>query len=259
MPEDRALPRHGRIECRRCWDKRDGQSSFTSKNKRFQLINDPGAWGAQDPKYLVLGITKGNTQSDAMSISERDGSFDQVAFKDFRPRLTRVLHAVGLATHTKSVSELISANERNFGWGSVVRCSLTGWDKKNGVFSGESGKVLPAFKDLEMGPVVSNCFDQFLSVLPPRVKIVVLLGNSDDYVEKMSYLVRTRYLTDFSAPPSYERIAYHAGGRLWVHVGHPSRGNGYLMAFLEGDPDVGQGRKREIAKQAIRNALDATS
>jgi hypothetical protein len=31
------------------------------------------------------------------------------------------------------------------------------------------------------------------------------------------------------------------------------------MAFLEGNPDVGQGRKREIAKQAIRNALDATS
>lgn len=126
-----------------------------------------------------------------MRISETDGNFDDVAFKKFRPELTRVLHAVGLALHAKSASELINAQERNFGWGSVIRCSLTGWDKKNKKFSGESSKVLPAFNDPEMGVVVSNCFDWFLSVLPSSVKIVILLGNSDDYIGKMTQLVKS--------------------------------------------------------------------
>lgn len=187
--------------------------------------------------------------------AEEDGTFDEVAFKKFRPNLTRVLHAVGLATHVKSVSELISSRERNFGWGSVIRCSLTGWDKNKETFSGESGKVLPAFTDFEMRPILENCLKEHLEHLPDRTKIVVLLGNADDYIKKMRKAIRAIY-PHLIARASYDDIAYYAGGKLWVHVGHPSPGNGYLTEFLEGDSSTGQGKKRELARQAIRDALD---
>jgi hypothetical protein len=242
------LPAHGLIDCRRCWHSREGKKEFLSDDKRFKLVNDPAAWGSQNPLILVLGMTKGNTQSDAM-MAQND--FDGIAYKNFRDRLTVVLNLVGLAKHVKTVSELIIAQEKNFAWGSVVRCSLTGFDKKHSRYSGESSKVLPAFSNPQMRDVVFNCFSAFLSKLPSRLKLVVLLGNSESYLRKMTSLVSQFYSDDFHSDPGDKLIAYKAGGKLWVHVGHPSRGNGYYNNFLEDPPTIGQGKKREIARRAI--------
>ena len=200
------LPKHGPVECRRCWQVLGTRTEYVSKDSRFKLVNDPAAWGSREPRVLVLGMTKGNTQSNAMSTCISEGDFDKVAYAKFRDRLTAVLHAVGLAEGTNSVDLLIAAKETYFGWGSVIRCSLTGWDAKYNKYSGESGKVLPAFDHLEMKSVVRNCFSQFLSILPERTKLVVLLGNSDGYLKKMRRIAGEFYPADFCAEPEYEGV-----------------------------------------------------
>jgi hypothetical protein len=253
------LPKHGQIACRRCWTSSGSESEMVSTDRKFKLVNDPAAWGSQEPRYLILGITKGNTQSGAMSKSISRGDFDLVAYKEFRDRLTMVLHKVGLAQHVKSVDSLIQAQEKVFGWGSVVRCSLTGWNKTRQRFTGESGKVLPAFNHPEMSIIVRNCVSQFLSKLPARTEIIVFLGNDDGYMNKMQRMVAKAYGSDFSPEPQYKGVSYFAGGKQWVHVGHPSKGNGHFAMFMEGDAFSVQGEKRELAKQAIRVALDRSS
>ena len=175
---DSAPPSNGRIGCRRCWEGRDGDTEYVSEIGRFKLVNDPASWGGRRPKVLVLGISKGNTQTNVMNIS----NFDEVAFKDMMKNLTDVLQTVGVAKDVGSVKELIQADEKSFAWGSVVRCSLTGWDKKKNQFSAESGKVLPAFKDEQMSKVCFNCMDQHLLNLPSELKLIILLGNSEAYV-----------------------------------------------------------------------------
>lgn len=233
----------------------EGKDEFLSDDKKFKLVNDPAAWGAQNPKVLVLGITKGNTQSGAMKWD----NFDKVPYKNFRDRLPTVLQLVGLARQVRDVSDLITRTEITYAWGSVVRCSLTGFDKKRQDYSGESGKVLPAFSDSRMRTVVSNCFSTYLVSLPLRLELIVLLGNSDGYLKKMGKLVAQYYPKDFYANPLNEGISYEAGGKLWVHVGHPSKGNGYFNNFLRDPPDIGQGKKRELAKCAIERRLTSES
>jgi len=53
----KTLPVHGPIECRRCFD---GSDSHVATLGRWQIVNDPGAWGASVPKILVLGFSKGS-------------------------------------------------------------------------------------------------------------------------------------------------------------------------------------------------------
>jgi hypothetical protein len=71
-------------------------TEYVSKDSRFKLVNDPAAWGSREPHILVLGMTKGNSQSNAMSACVSQGDFDKVAYANFRDRLTAVLHIVGL-------------------------------------------------------------------------------------------------------------------------------------------------------------------
>lgn len=251
------LPKHGLIECRRCWQALGARTEYISNDSRFKLVNDPAAWGSREPRVLVLGMTKGNTQSNAMSACASGGDFDRVAFAKFRDRLTAVLHIVGLAKDASSVDSLIVSKETDFGWGSVIRCSLTGWDAENNQYSGESGKVLPAFDHFEMKTVLRNCFSQFLSALPQRTRLVVLLGNSDGYLKKMKKIVGEFYSANFCAEPEYEGVAYSAGGKRWVHVAHPSRGNGYFNNFMKDDEHSKQGKKRRIAQAAVLSSLES--
>lgn len=250
------LPAHGLIECRRCWGSFGAGAEYVSSDSKFKLVNDPAAWGSREPRVLVLGMTKGNTQSNAMNACVSEGDFDKVAYAKFRDRLTTVLHIVGLAKDASSVDSLIVPNELDFGWGSVIRCSLTGWDAEKNLYSGESGKVLPAFDHLEMKTVVRNCFSQFLSALAERTKLVVLLGNSDSYLKKMKRIVGDFYSADFCAEPEYEGVSYSAGGKRWVHVAHPSRGNGYFNNFIRDDERSKQGKKRRIAQAAVLSSVE---
>ena len=249
-----SLPAHGLIACRACWSGCGTQSERTLDGGRFRLVNDPGAWGSKNPEILVLGMTKGNTQSDAMSRSVDDGTFDGVAFHSFRPNLLMVLQSVGLLPGVSNINPLFRAEEKRFAWGSISRCSLTGFDKKSGNYSGQSGSVLPGFTSPEGSPVVETCIRTFLTDLPAKTRLVILLGNAENYLKKI-YTHMSKVFPDYRRHPELGDVVFKAGGRPFVHVGHPSPLNGHLREFVMGDATTGQGMKRMMAAKAVAHAL----
>lgn len=244
------LPQHGPVHCRLCWSAYEGQSERFLDERRFRLVNDPGAWGSSSPIVLVLGQTKGNTQSSEMQSVLSQGAFDQVAFKKFRPNLLKVLKAVGVVEQTSCIDPFLTAAEPNFGWGSVIRCSLTGLDNKTGEYSGDSGKVLPAYTAKQAQDVIRTCVRTWLKYLPERTRLIVLLGNSDGYIRRIRQKLREIH-PDLRPHPVASDVAHLAADRTWVHVGHPSGANGYLSNFLYDDENAGQGSKRADATRAV--------
>ena len=232
---------HGRSTCSRCWtDMHDDVQEMGA----FKLVRDPGHWGASEPHTLVLGISKGNTQSRALA----SNPFDQVGFKGIRPRMLEILQSVGLLhgeTSTK-FDRRFSAGEQDFAFASVVRCSITGLDKHKGIHTADSPNVIPAFDHRRDGSVFAqNCVDQHLVRLPERTKSVILLGNTDAYVNALLQLIeRQRGQTK-----AVNSMAYTSRGVIFVHVAHPSKGNGHFGAYLRGEGKPGL--KRDQARQAL--------
>jgi hypothetical protein len=230
------------MACGRCWVGFDRPEREIGP---FRLVRDPGHWGSADPAVLVLGISKGNTQSKAVVT----GAFDAVAFKGIRDRLLEVLQTVGLLTgeNLAQFERRFLASEREVGFASVVRCSLTGMDRKKGTHTADSPNVIPAFRPGSEGyAFVSACVDKHLGHLPPATRTVVLLGNSNSYIRRL------RDLIGIARGPAAQinKVAYRAGGVLFVHVTHPSKGNGYFGAFTRGEGTSGE--KMRLAREALR-------
>ena len=55
------LPAHGKIDCHDCFS---GDQLQTSPHPKWLMRNDPAAWGSEKPKILILGFSKGATQTD---------------------------------------------------------------------------------------------------------------------------------------------------------------------------------------------------
>ena len=252
---------HGRMVCRRCWtdaELRQGVKLVTYPISRrwkapvvgdFKLVHDPGHWGATDPRTLVLGISKGNTQSNAY----QNEPFDAVAFKGFRDRLLDVLQSVGLLTDETDTQfeSRFTATEREFAFASVVRCSLT--VKKKGFYTASSRSLLPAFRPQSgrqrQDDFVSNCVEQHLNLanLPPRTNLVLLLSNQKGYIDALKNVVATKRgpVTDIN------KVAYWSVGVKFVHLIHPSPVNrNHFDDFIRGE-ETQQGAKRDLAKAAL--------
>lgn len=207
-------------------------------------MRDPGHWGASDPHTLVLGISKGNTQSRAFGSEP----FDGVAFKGIRHRILEAFHAVGLllGETTATFERRFSAAERDYAFASVVRCSITGMDPNKGVHTADSPNVLPAFQRGNVGSkFVENCVDQHLVSLPARTKLVLLLGNTDAYITALADVITRRR----GAVAPINAVAYISDGVRFVHVAHPSKGNGHFGAFIRGEGKAGM--KRNLAREAL--------
>ena len=239
------------MECRLCWGNSNEKQTFCD-GRRSKIVNDPGYWGASDPRVLVLGMSKGNTQSEAMSESWRNGDYDIVPFKGFRPRLLKVLQAVGLMPGVESLESRIKETELSYGWASIMRCSLTGL-KPDGTFGASSAQVIAAMK--RQLDELSNCIASHLGRLSRRTRLVVLLSNDDNYMRVISKTMKGVFGQAYEEHPSLSPVVFRAGPRIFVHVGHPSPLNGTLGEFLEGDKFSGQGKKREMARLGVKGAL----
>jgi hypothetical protein len=244
---------HGPMECRLCWGNSNDKQAFCD-GKRSKIVNDPGYWGAADPQVLVLGMSKGNTQSEAMSESWRKGDYDDVPYKGFRPRLLKVLQAVGLMPGVETLDSRIQETEPSYGWASIMRCSLTGL-KPDGSYGASSAQVIAAMKRPEVNVWLSRCIAAHLGQLSPRTRLVVLLGNDDKYMRVISKTMKHVFGHAYREHPSLSPVVFRAGSRIFVHVGHPSPLNGTLGEFLEGDRFSGQGKKREMARLGVKGAL----
>lgn len=237
-----ALASHGLSSCRRCWTEASGD---IQERGSFRLVRDAGHWGSSNPHTLVLGISKGNTQSQAL----RNGPFESVAFKGIRHRILEAFQSVGLLADERpsDFEKRFHGSEKDFAFASVVRCSLTGMDRKKRCHTADSPNVIPAFKSGSDGSqFVENCVDEHLVKLPPRTRLVLLLGNTDSYVSALAdVLARKRGATTRINP-----VAYDSADVRFVHLTHPSKGNGHFGAFLRGEGKAGQ--KRDWASDALR-------
>jgi hypothetical protein len=219
-------------------------------NTNWKIINDPGAWGGgTEPNYLVLGFSKGATQS---SIYE-SGRFEDAAFAGMRTRLTEALRAMGALSNYESSDAKISDPNSNIAFGSLIRCSVSRLDE---VASAKAGKdmyactgplIAKSFK--EIPEVISNCTSKFLINLPASIKVVFLLGNTDSYVASCQLVLRSLFPVNFKQINS---MAISADGRIWIHIAHPSGLNGHFNSWL--NTNDGPGLKRLQAKAAIVEA-----
>jgi hypothetical protein len=232
---------HGPVTCARCWP-----SAVTDIQEcgSFRLVRDPGHWGASNPHTLVLGISKGNTQSRAL----HSEIFDAVAFKGIRHRMLEAFQAVGilLGETIEAFDRRFSASERDFAFASVVRCSITGFDRKKRVHTADSPNILPAFKrGNPASRFVENCVDQHLASLPPRTKLVLLLSNTDIYIDALSDVIARRRGT----VTRLNDVAYESRDVRFIHIAHPSKANGHFGAFIRGEGKAG--KKRDLARDAV--------
>jgi hypothetical protein len=84
-----------------------------------------------------------------------------------------------LLSSEDEIDSHIYANEQDFGFGSLLRCSISKWNQSCNEWA-KSGDVI---EDLASDPrgarFLTNCADQFLKELPSRLKLIVMLSNSD--------------------------------------------------------------------------------
>lgn len=207
----------------------------------------PRRWGSADPEILVLGFSKGFTQANAA----RSGRFEDIPFKDMRPRLTKVLDTLKVLGPTEQADDRMVATETRLAFGSLVRCSLSRFHPKKGKHLC-SGEIMPkAFKEPQALPFVKRCTDTYLRHLPPRLRLVVLLGTDDRYIKGCRRTIQDLHGHEFR---DVNEVAYRTGPVTWVHASHPSRTNGYYSTWMEGDPSTKQGNKCARAIEAVAGA-----
>lgn len=207
----------------------------------WRLLNNPGYYGSNSPKILVLGFSKGANQNKTAA----EGDFDKVAFAKARHRLQDVLETLKLMPSDRNIDELMTAKEKVFGVASLVRCSFC---KMKGGTCKTSGDIIPSsFTNQSTLKIIQTCSSKYLGSLPSSIKLVVLLGTSETYIIKTKDLVR-RLHNDFEA---INHVSFSAGGALWVYATHPSPGNGYFNAWVKNGADDQSGQKRILAQQAL--------
>ena len=171
-------------------------------------------------------------------------------FKGMRTRLTETLQALGLMSSCQTVDGKMHANEKEFAFGSLVRCSLA---RRNGKGHLEcTGAVLPKAFVEEVSVVTRACASNYLTNLPASVRLVLMLGTTDGYVAGCKRLIRSIH------PSTWEEIndvSYRASGVVFVHVSHPSGSNGHHTKWMRGDVTTPTGMKRRWAEEGVRIAL----
>lgn len=237
------FPAHGPIACRRCFTVPDQVIDVGP----WKAVNDPGAWGSADPEVLVLGFSKGFTQARAA----RAGRFEDIPFKNMRPRLTEVLRTLGVLGPADEVDDRMVAGERRFAFGSLVRCSLSRLNPAKQAHEC-TGPIMPkAFVEREAAPIVRRCAETYLRDLPTNLKLVLMLGTGDAYIEGCRRTIRALHGREFV---DVNAVAYRTGPVTWVHVSHPSGLNGHHPAWMRGDASEKQGCKRMLAIEAVTGA-----
>lgn len=237
------LPEHGFIGCTRCYQGAESRTEFSDprNGKRWALEQPNASWGSRDPRVLVLGFSRGSRQT-APGLS-----FDEIAFKGMRSNLTKILVKLGLLDEFDDVGRHIAKGEKDFAFGSLIRCSISQWDKKKDAFTKSGGSILQnCMKNRSTRDVAERCADTFLVSLPERTEIVVLLGNEAKYVHACFELIQKSR----GEAERINSVAYRSKGVLFVHVIHAGA-QGSLV------PDWLNGLKSQ--RTNLQNALQAAS
>jgi len=216
------LPTHGRINCNRCFSSCEHIEFDMTKrtDNDWRITANPLAWGNVEPEIIVLGFSKGPTQSGALAKDPHD----KIAYKKSRGNVGKMLKHVGILPQmdgenaADTVSRLIADQSGRFHFGSLIRCTVE--RQKNGVWKGTGGGMLDKFVATSFGQEISlNCTTRFLKSLPIRTKLIVMfgLGSKLNYVQESFELYKKarggewRWIND---------VAYTDGKVTIVHVEH---------------------------------------
>jgi hypothetical protein len=166
-----------------------------------------------------------------------------------RTRLTEELRLLGVIGATETVDQKIVATETKFAFGSLVRCSLSRFNAKGKL--GCTGEVMPKAFTEEISSKVHKCAETFLSNLPNSVRLVLMLGTTDSYIDGCRGVIRSLHGAQFS---DINAVSYRTSDVVWIHVSHPSGLNGHHQAWMAGDPATKPGHKQNLALTAIQFA-----
>jgi hypothetical protein len=109
-----------------------------------------------------------------------------------------------------------------------------------------------------MGEVITNCVSQFLGVLPPSIRLVVMLGNETSYVDGCFSAIQ------FTRPKlrRLNAVSYADHNVTFVHSVHfkaqgaivPNWSSG--VAGRASRPETDQPLKRDLAIEAVVRAMN---
>ncbi|MFO0992610.1 MAG: hypothetical protein U1E67_11860 [Hyphomicrobiales bacterium] len=240
-----SLPDHGRVACSKCFP---GPAEWNKTELRldgWHVVNNPMSWGTATPRFLLLGVSKGTTQCDAIAAKPHD----KVPFDGFRPALTKALQVLGLLKLEEVIDEKFSAAEKEWSFGSMVRCAL-GLPQEDQSIE-RSGTVIQRLAAMPIDDSwITRCSSAFLGALPTSLRVVILLSNDDRYVDACFAAIRR-------LRPSTRKlnaVSYGDEQITWVHIIHVGGpGKNHITAWFEGEGT--QGDKRRAAQAAVRHAL----
>lgn len=252
-----SLPVHGRIQCERCFA---GESVEFDESTRtegdWRITANPMAWGNPRAKIVVLGFSKGPTQAGALSRAPHD----DIAYKGSRANVGKILQYLGLlnpqdgATLSETVSAAIADRAGPFHFGSLVRCTVERYVKKESVWKGSGGGMLDKFIATDFGRTVAeNCVAQHLANLPSGTRLVVMFGMGQglNYVDSAFKLYKSARGGDWRR---ISEVAYTDGKIIVVHVEHFASQGPYIPQWL--DEASERGRYGVLAREAVSIALE---
>lgn len=249
-----ALPKHGRIECNRCFGGQhvDWGQSTSEPAEGWSIVNNPMSWGSSSPTILVLGFSKGGNQNAQLLSTPHD----KVAFRGGRANLSTILETLGLKAKYWSIDELISCQTGNFAFGSLIRCSVKKWNGEKWLMSGKD-IMSSCLQDENMGAVIDNCVSQYVEHLPASVRLVVMLGNDAKYIAGCFEAIR-KVRPDLK---TINAVAYGDEQVTFVHTVHFKAQGALVPNWANGTPgrskklETDQPRKRELAQEAVSSAI----
>lgn len=214
---------------------------------------NPMSWGAKNPRFLLLGASKGPNQLRHVGDPLKH---DIVPFEGLRDTITKALRLMGLLGRDEHITQKIRSTETDWAFGSVVRCTLGTVDEA-GEVQRTKMVVGPLSEMTDEDSWIRKCLPTFYKKMPPRLEKVVLLSNDDRYIKACS---RAFWEIDNSIKPMKEnRVAYSNGKVTFVHIVHPAalrgridepkKGNHVANWFAGGDDS--QGRKQRDALKAL--------
>jgi len=251
------LPKHGRISCSKCYQTHEIKFDGTRQtDDNWRITSNPLAWGNPNAEIVVLGFSKGPTQSGDLENTPHD----EIAYKGSRLNVGKILAHIGLLPKSDNsslktaVDEEISNQNGRFHFGSLIRCTVERFDIKANKWKGSGGGMLDKFVKTTFGQVVTNnCVTTYLSNLPVNTKLIVMFGMGS----KQNYARESFKLFCNSRPGKWvwiNDVTYTDGAVTVVHVEHFAS-QGALIPNWLGENQHERSRLGKLSKAGVAMAL----
>lgn len=251
-----ALPQNGRVNCRTCFSGATNFDETRESGDDWRITNNPLSWGSANPEVVVLGFSKGPTQTGALAHAPHDS----IAYKGSRLNVGKILAHIGLIERVpdeqlrNEIDRLIANPNGRYHFGSLIRCTVERLDPKTETWKGSGGGMLDKFIATDFGRgVVSNCTRQHLGSLPDSVRLIVMfgLGSKQNYVRECFEIFRRLRSSDLR---KINDVSYSDGDVTIVHVEHFAA-QGALIPNWLGENDHPRSEFGEMAQEGVSSAL----